>query len=838
MLSRLTLLLFLFSASLRLSAQNIDLMMQAWYWDYFQNGNYGSWISNLNNNATQLELAGFKHIWLPPLSRSSTTNNVSNGYNPMDLYDLGQYGPECAWGSRTELDALISNFNTHNLSVVSDMIYNHRDGGRPEKNTAVQYFITNTSNTVVYPSDRFLCVLPLGSANPGNNGAGEYYFKVKSRSNGYAGSGYKFYARTRTTSYQGSINETEPNGGGDCTQASQNAPLGTDIVSALDASGCRIDEFKVTLTSGSFNATDDTLFIYLNNTGGYSDHYVFGLWSQSRMANIVGELEYWTYTNFNTMPSGQGGMNYNNFRPNDNTSNAGGISETLGCDWNCPLFFYDYDQAQQNTNDVLNAWTKWEMDQGIDGLRMDAVKHFDPAFTGQLLTYLYNNSSIPDMVVGESFDYNATTLLNWVNAVYSNMSTAARGAIKVRVFDFALRGALKGACDTYGYDVRTVFNSGVVQGAGGSGFNTVTFVDNHDIRHEGNGIQNDANLAYAYMLTNNQLGAPCVFYPDYYGVQVGNTPLIDLQDEINNLVYLHQQYIFGSSNTDNLSRAGTPYGQYFVPNGNNGIPQTTLIYQLRPNSSNKNVIVAINFSGNPLDVYQKINTGWGAGNGTTFTDMLGFSSTTTTNITNNSEIHVLLPGRSYTVYVQGINTPLPVTLLDFEARPEQETVLLHWLSETEKDFSGYEVERSVREATRFETIGQVAGKNSTEKSAYSFRDENPPLNTPLFYRLKMMDTDGSFKYSPMRQTMIKRRSFEAFIAPNPALEQGKLFVNAQQEQVFRILVVNTLGQTVYRQEIFAEKGERNFQLPELASGLYTVQLQGEAEQQTLQFLKK
>lgn len=840
MLFRIIAFAALFSVPCALRAQNIDLSMQAWYWDYFQ-GNYGNWANILNGKATELQAAGFKHIWLPPLPRTSTSNNQSNGYNPKDLYDLGEFGPECAWGSRAELNVLINNFNNKGLNVVSDMVYNHRDGGKPEKNDAVRYFVTSGANTAVYPSDRFFCALPLGSANPGNNGAGDYYIKVKSKSQNFGSSTYKFYAKTSSTTFQGQINETEPNGGGDCGQPSQVYTLGKDVVCTLyDWGGCWTDEFKITLTAGNFNATDDTLYIYMNNccNSGYSDHYVYGIWSGPRSQDIVNELEYWTYTDFTGLASGQGEMDYNAFRPNDNTSNGGGVSESLGCDWNCPLFFYDYDQSQAVCSDALNAWTKWELQQGIKGLRMDAVKHFDPGFVSQMLNYLETEGTIPQFVVGEYFDYDPNLLNDWVNDVYAGMSQAAKNDMKVRAFDFDLRDQLRSVCD-FGDDARDIFDAGMVDGANGSPFNVVTFVDNHDLRKDGLGIQNDAILAYAYILTNNQIGAPCVFYPDYFGIQTGNTPLINLKQDINNLVTLHKTYIFGSNDRRYLSNNGSGFNQYFEPNGNNGGPETTLIYQLKPNASGRDVIVAINFSLNPLDVYQVIETGWGSGPGTTFTDMLGNSYTPSTNITPSSEIHVLLPPRSYTVFVEGNLTPLPVELIDFQVNAGKDNVQLRWETSAEKDLERYEIQRATGNANTFEPIGTLAAKNAPEGATYGFTDQKPAFNTALYYRLKMLDTDGSFKYSPIRQTEISKRSLTAGLSPNPGV-QGVLQLNAETAQTVRIRAIDLWGKTAWAQEIYAETGETKVPLPSRywPSGTYTIALDGLTEQQVLRWVKQ
>lgn len=820
-------------------SQNIDLMMQAWYWDYFQGGNFGNWVNQLNGKTTELKNAGFKHIWLPPLPRTSTPNNQSNGYNPMDLYDLGETygGGACAWGTRAQLNTLIANYNANNMVAVSDVVYNHRDGGKPERNNAVKTYITTGPNQSAspYPSDRFFCVLPIGSSNPGNYGAGDYYLKIRSRSQGYSSNSYKIYVKTRNTAYiPGVLSESEPNGGGECGQPSNDLPLGKDMVAQLgDYNGCHIDEFKVTLNSGNFIATDDTLFIYLTNyNSGYSDHYVYGLWYAPGSIDISNNVEYWTYSDYNNLPSGQGACNYNAFRPNDNTAN----SEDLGCDWNCPLFFYDYDQSQTVTQTLLNEWSKWQIQQvGLKGLRMDAVKHFSRDFVSELFNYLQTQNALPEIAVGEFFDFSASALNDWVEDVYDGMTPAAQAALKPRIFDFAMRGALKNACDQFGYDVRNVFNSGMVDGVGADPFKVVTFINNHDFRGPGEPLQNDAYLAYAYILTNNQIGAPCVFYPDYYGVSIPNAPVNNYKLRINDLVSLHQDYIYGSTEIDYLSRFSTPYYQSFL----SGLNSTTLIYQIKPNGSNKNVIVAINFAGTALDVYQGVREDWGVTSGETFTDMLGYSGNTFTTIvgpSGNPQIHVTLPSRSYTVYVEGTNTPLPVELLDFSAASIGKVVQLSWRTATERNFDRYEIERAVGADWQFSVIGSVAGAGQDQR--YSFTDETAPANVPLYYRLKMLDRDGTFAYSDARQVLIEQRSFNAFVAPNPTPGQASVYLSNEKSQAFLLSVYNSLGQLAYEQTIELEAGEAALPLPDVAAGMYRVTLQGERETLQMNWIKQ
>jgi len=86
-------LLLLFMSGSFLFAQ--DFMLQGWYWDYDKDGCNGfsgpNWAQTLDGNVSALANAGFTYVWLPPLSRSSF-GACSNGYDPKDLYDLGEFG--------------------------------------------------------------------------------------------------------------------------------------------------------------------------------------------------------------------------------------------------------------------------------------------------------------------------------------------------------------------------------------------------------------------------------------------------------------------------------------------------------------------------------------------------------------------------------------------------------------------------------------------------------------------------------------------------------------------------------------------------------------------------
>jgi Alpha amylase, catalytic domain/Secretion system C-terminal sorting domain len=808
-----------------------QVLMQGWYWDYPKTANGHSWADTLRLKASSLRSSGFTHIWFPPHAVASFGTN-SNGYDPKDLF-IGN--ETTGLGTRTALNNMLAEFTAQGLAPVGDMVYNHRDGGSPEVNPAVRSYITNFYNAAKepFPSDRFRCILPLGGSS--GNGAGHYYFKISSKTgdsrfNNY---GYKIYMQTNTVGYQGlpDLNEAEPNGGGDCGQPNNNISLGKNLFANVETGGgCGTDEFHLEITAADFNPAGDTIFIYLNNTGGYSDHRIYGIWSSSRGADIVNDVLYQTYTNFNNMPSGRGQMNYDFFKPN----NANASTTFLNGDWDGMYFFYDYDQFQKKTSDTLIEWTKWNWDElGVRGLRMDAVKHFSPAFVADLLDSMHQYGKDPGMVVGEWYSTNPAELSGWVNNVKANMTAGTLAAIQPRIFDFTLREQLRQACDNSSFDSRNIFNNSLHDATSLSGFNIVTFVNNHDFR-DASGfaslIRNNPELAYVYILTNNQLGVPAVFYPDYYGYPApagglyGYHPvgLPAYKPKIDSLMFVLRNFINGSPSVDHLNRFGTPYSSNFI----NGSSDKALIYQLEgfAGNANRDLIVAINFGNTTLRVDHQINNRGGSiPNGTIFNDLLQRSAFPYQVVNGSGQVYIELPPRSYSVWIRRLGT-LAVSLLSFNGHEAGGQTQLEWNVSNESDVFKYVVERSVNQVD-FSALENVPALNTASGDAvYKYTDKNLPASAYLFYRLRIIDKSGSEKFSDI--VKIKRTAvvFDAVVSPNPAHAQHiQLSITSVAAKPVSITIINAQGQEVFRQQQKLNAGTTRLVLPvkTLAAGTYT-----------------
>jgi len=92
---------------------------------------------------------------------------------------------------------------------------------------------------------------------------------------------------------------------------------------------------------------------------------------------------------------------------------------------------------------------------------------------------------------------------------------------------------------------------------------------------------------------------------------------------------------------------------------------------------------------------------------------------------------------------------LPVELLSFSATLQDGQVILQWETASETENLGFDVERKQDNETLWKKLGFVPGKGSTTTlSSYRFTDKSSPNPAAVRYRLKQMDYNGSYEYSP------------------------------------------------------------------------------------------
>lgn len=174
------------------------------------------------------------------------------------------------------------------------------------------------------------------------------------------------------------------------------------------------------------------------------------------------------------------------------------------------LMLNDIETRNPAVREELKRWITWYYDTvPFDGVRLDAVKHINPAFFIEWIDYIRTNIN-PDLkVIGEYWlSDDLPVLLSYLEAIGSRM----------QLFDAPLHHNFsKASVQKEDYDLREILKVSLVESRPE---HAVTFVDNHDTQP----LQSLEEFteqwfkphAYALILLR-KAGTPCVFYPDLLG---------------------------------------------------------------------------------------------------------------------------------------------------------------------------------------------------------------------------------------------------------------------------------------------------------------------------------
>jgi Zn-dependent metalloprotease len=167
------------------------------------------------------------------------------------------------------------------------------------------------------------------------------------------------------------------------------------------------------------------------------------------------------------------------------------------------------------------------------------------------------------------------------------------------------------------------------------------------------------------------------------------------------------------------------------------------------------------------------------------------------------------------------NLTLPVSLLRFEAQPAKNAIELSWTTATENNNKGFEIERSSN-GRDYVSIGWVAGKGTTTSSTdYRFTDNFVQPGSTYQYRLKQVDTDNRFRYSPVRQVRITADGVTVSVSPNPAKGVLRIYA-AGTTQLADVSLLDAKGQKVAEWKRVAVGSVYRANVSHVPAGVYTV----------------
>jgi alpha-amylase len=361
-------------------------IFQFFHWYYSPEGNL--WL-HAAEEAQKLSSLGVSHVWLPPAYKSAFGAHEP-GYAVYDLYDLGEFDQKGSvrtrYGTKEEYLAAIQSMHTKNISVLADIVLNHKFGG-------------DESETVT-----------IRKVSPENRKA-------------FTGDPEEVDAYTRFT---------------------------------FPGRSGQYSSFLWDHRCFTGMSADDDIGLILH------EHHN-GEWEEM-LEEEMGNYDY--------------------------------------------LMGNDIEFRNPYVREELINWGKWYVETtGVDGFRLDALKHISPGFFPEWLNALSHHFKRRFFCVGEYWQNNVQPLLKFADITH--------GAIQL--FDVPLHHNFHIASHMkQDYDMRWLFDNTLVKERPDI---AITFVDNHDTQPL-QALESTVDywfkpLANAVILLRQE-GTPCIFYPSVY----------------------------------------------------------------------------------------------------------------------------------------------------------------------------------------------------------------------------------------------------------------------------------------------------------------------------------
>jgi hypothetical protein len=181
---------------------------------------------------------------------------------------------------------------------------------------------------------------------------------------------------------------------------------------------------------------------------------------------------------------------------------------------------------------------------------------------------------------------------------------------------------------------------------------------------------------------------------------------------------------------------------------------------------------------------------------------------------NGGPFQIHYPGATYSF---SLDAALPVTLTNFKAQKLENEVQLIWTTTEETNSSHFEIQRSA-DGHSWVTIEHVKAANEGSVTAQYVASDKWPLAGQNLYRLKMVDTDGSFAYSKIQTLIFDGAQFASFY-PNPVVDRihiGEVVL----KNAISVKLLNQNGQAIFE----TSNPTASIRTGHLKAGIYVLQV--------------
>jgi alpha-amylase len=293
---------FFQNASAQVNPTNRQIVLQGFWWDYWNSNYPNGWANYLSELAPRLKEMGVDAVWIPPTIKNSGTNSV--GYSPFDHYDLGDKWQKNSLktrvGDKDEVLRMVAVLKANGIDVIQDIVLNHvTNAGSATGSGGADPAAMDDGSTSKFKNFRYVAY-----GSPATNESSTQYFTREGR---FPKNWQNFYPNNNNVCCSNAINSPywgpdvsyESNAFGLSSNATYNPAQSADYMrnnmrnwmiwykKQVGWDGIRIDAVK------HFPAyvTEDILWNLQNNSGWASGGE--GLFSVGEWVGGASELDSW-----------------------------------------------------------------------------------------------------------------------------------------------------------------------------------------------------------------------------------------------------------------------------------------------------------------------------------------------------------------------------------------------------------------------------------------------------------------------------------------------------------------------------------------------------------------
>ncbi len=194
---------------------------------------------------------------------------------------------------------------------------------------------------------------------------------------------------------------------------------------------------------------------------------------------------------------------------------------------------------------------------------------------------------------------------------------------------------------------------------------------------------------------------------------------------------------------------------------------------------------------------------------------------------------------SFAALVFAPSSTLPLQLIDFNAAIKNNQSNLNWQTAQEVNVSHFNIQRST-DGVIFSSIGKMTAKGD---GSYSYSDDLSsiiPQPSTLYYRLQMVDKDGSIAYSKIVIVTLTTNYAQLSIFPNPVKEILTAQITSAKAEKATLQITDMQGKVLQQKEVVLKAGSNNLPVntAALTKGTYVLVVKGKVVNEQRQFVKE